>query len=76
VRILGFSFFGKPIPGKVTVGQYCRFELIRASMATIMLGTKFPDASAVPVLEWLLGEEDRKLRGHAERALAGTRSRE
>jgi hypothetical protein len=71
LRIRGFSFLGKAIPGRVTVGQHCRFELIRPSMAAIMPGTDFPDARAVPVLERLLGEKDRKLRGHAERALRG-----
>jgi HEAT repeat protein len=38
-------------------------------MATIMLGTDVLDVRAVPVLKGLLGEEDRKLRMHAERGL-------
>ena len=38
-------------------------------MATIMLGTDYPDRRAVPVLRRLLEEEDRKLRFHAENGL-------
>ena len=38
-------------------------------MATIMLGTDYTDARAVPVLKRLMTEEDRKLRNHAERGL-------
>ena len=38
-------------------------------MATIMLGTDYADARAVPVLKRLLREDDRKLRAHAERGL-------
>ncbi len=48
-----------------------RDESIRVRrMATIMLGTEFADARARPVLERLLAEEDRKLRLHADGALA------
>ena len=39
-------------------------------MATIMLGTEFTDARALPVLRSLRTEDDRKLRNHAEAALA------
>lgn len=39
-------------------------------MAAIMLGTDYADPRAVPVLEALAGEEDGKLRRHAERGLA------
>ena len=38
-------------------------------MATIMLGTDYPDVRAIPVLSELLEAEDRKLRLHATRAL-------
>jgi HEAT repeat protein len=38
-------------------------------MATIMLGTDYADARAVPVLERLRSEGDAKLRRHAEQAL-------
>ena len=38
-------------------------------MATIMLGTDYPDRRAAPVLMSLLEEEDRKLRFHAENGL-------
>lgn len=38
-------------------------------MATIMLGTDFADARAIPVLRSLLRESDAKLRNHARRAL-------
>lgn len=39
-------------------------------MATIMLGTEFVDARALPVFEALLTEADEKLRNHAAAALA------
>ena len=39
-------------------------------MATIMLGTDYPDARATPLLRALRSEEDRKLRLHAENGLA------
>jgi HEAT repeat protein len=38
-------------------------------MATIMLGTDYTDARALPVLEGLLDEDDAKLRLHARRGL-------
>jgi len=38
-------------------------------MAAIMLGTDYADPRALPVLEGLLGEEDRRLRLHAENGL-------
>lgn len=38
-------------------------------MATIMLGTDYPDARALPVLKRLLSEPDAKLRRHAQRAV-------
>jgi HEAT repeat protein len=38
-------------------------------MATIMLGTDYADARALPVLKTLLQEGDSKLRSHAQRAL-------